>query len=301
MPDRLYCCVDGGGSKTRVALFDAHGRRLGLTLAGPTSLTLRGAQAWDVLLDALRGLRDTMGLEADDLSELHFGIGLAGANNAQQRARFIAAAPAVGALHVATDSYIAALAAHDGAPGAIIIVGTGSVGYRIEAPGTSRLVGGWGFPIGDEGSGAWLGRAALAETLHVLEDRYAGRASELHSALLERCGRTRDDLLEWLRDAVSTQYAELAPLVIECAGRGDAAALELVTAAGVEIDALAVALDPGRAIPLALVGGLAQPLTPYLPGALRDWIRQPFDEPIMGALMLAQERAPDERLAGEGD
>ena len=121
--------------------------------------------------------------------------------------------------------------------------------------------------------------------------------TELHSALLERCGRTRDDLLEWLRDAASTHYAELAPLVIECAGRGDAAALALVTAAGVEIDALAVALDPGRQVPLALVGGLAQPMTPYVPAALRDWIQEPHEEPIMGALILAQERAPDERLA----
>ncbi len=301
MPDRLYCGVDGGGSKTRVAVFDEQGRRLGLTMAGPTSLTLRGAQAWNVILDALRGLRHTVGLESDDISDTHFGIGLAGANNAAQRSRFIAAAPAVGALHVATDSYIAALAAHNGAPGAIIIVGTGSVGYRIEASGASRLVGGWGFPIGDEGSGAWLGRAALAQTLHVLEDRYGGRATEMHAVLLERCGRSRDDLLEWLRAAASTQYAELAPLVIECAGRGDAAASELVTAAGSEIHALAVALDPGRAIPLSLVGGLAQPLTPYLPGALRDWIQEPHEEPIMGALMLAQERAPDERLAWEGE
>ena len=65
---------------------------------------------------------------------------------------------AAGALRVSTDAYIAALAAHSGSPGAVIIVGTGSVGYRIEAAGHCRLVGGWGFPIGDEGSGAWIGR-----------------------------------------------------------------------------------------------------------------------------------------------
>ena len=270
-------------------------------MAGPTSLTLRGAQAWDVILEALRGLSATVGLESDDIGGTHFGIGLAGANNTAQRARFIDAAPAVGALHVATDSYIAALGAHNGAPGAIIIVGTGSVGYRIEASGGSRLVGGWGFPVGDEGSGAWLGRAALAQALHVLEERYMGRTTEMHAALIERCGRSRDDMLEWLRGATSTQYAQLAPLVIECAGRGDTAALEIVTAAGVEIDALAVALDPGRAIALSLVGGLAQPLTPYLPGPLRDWIQEPHEEAIMGALMLAQGRAPDERLAWGGN
>ena len=296
MADQLFCCVDGGASKARVALFDDRGHRLGLTMGPPASLTLRGAQAWDVIIEALRGLSATVGLATDDFSQTHFGIGLAGANNAAQRTRFIEAAPAVGSLHVATDSYIAALGAHNGAPGAIVIVGTGSVGYRIEASGGSRLVGGWGFPAGDEGSGAWLGRAALAQALHVLEDRYAGHASELHRALIERCGRSRDDMLGWLLDAGSTQYAELAPLVIECAGRDDPAALQLVTAAGIEIDALAVALDPGRGVPLSLVGGLAQPMAPYLPALLNDWIQEPHDEPIAGALMLAQGRAPDEQL-----
>jgi glucosamine kinase len=301
MPERLYCCVDGGASTTRVALYDDRGRRLGLTMAGPASLTLRGVQAWDVIVEALSGLCATVGLEPGGFGGMHFGIGLAGANNEAQRARFVAAAPAVGALHVATDAYIAALGAHNGAPGAIIIVGTGSVGYRIDASGGSLLVGGWGFPAGDEGSGAWLGRAALAQAVHVLEDRFEGPVTELHRALIKHCGSSRDDILGWLLDASSTRYAELAPLVIDHAGREDPAAVQLAAAAGVEIDALAVALDPDRAVPLSLVGGLAQPLTPYLPAALGDWIHEPQDEPVAGALMLARGQVPDENLARGGD
>lgn len=296
MPERYFCAVDGGGSKTRVALHDEQGRRLGLTMAGPASLTLRGVEAWDVILEALHGLCATVGIDPAEISDMHFGIGLAGVNNTEQRARFVAAAPAMGALRVATDAYIAALGAHDGTPGAIVIVGTGSIGCRIDASGTARLVGGWGFPVGDEGSGAWLGRAALAQALQAAESRNSGGVGELHRALIERCGSTRDELMGWLLDAASTQYAALAPLVIDCAGRDDTAALQLVTAAGVEIDAIAVAMDPDRAIPLALVGGLARPLTPYLPAALRAWIRDPLGEPIAGALMLAQGRAPEETL-----
>ncbi len=301
MPERLFCCIDGGGSKTRVALFDDQGHRLGLTMTGPTSLTLRGAQAWEVIVEALRGLCATIGLDSDDFSETHFGIGLAGANDATRRARFVGEAPAVGALRVATDAYIAALGAHDGAPGAIVIVGTGSVGYRIEASGGSRLVGGWGFPAGDEGSGAWLGRAALAQALHVLDDRYLGRPTELHRALIERCGPSRDDMLAWLSVARSTQYAALAPLIIECAGHDDPAALQLVIAAGTDIEALALALDPDRSVPFSLVGGLAQPLLSSLPAPLQDWLQEPRDEPIMGALMLAQGRVPDESLVWGGN
>lgn len=301
MPERLFCCVDGGGSKTRIALFDEQGRRLGLTMAGPASLTLRGDRAWDVIVEAARGLCTTVGLAPDDFTQMHFGIGLAGANDAAQRTRFIDAAPAVGALRVATDAYIAALGAHNGKPGAIVIVGTGSVGYRIEASGGSCLVGGWGFPAGDEGSGAWLGRAALAQALQVMEGRDTLRATDMHRTLIEHCGGARDGILGWLRGASSTRYAELAPLVIDHAGRGDGAAVELATAAGIEIDALSQALDPDRRMPLSLVGGLAQPLTPYLPTLLRDWIQDPKGEPIAGALMLAQGQAPGENLAPGGD
>ena len=111
-----------------------------------------------------------------------------------------------------------------------------------------------------------------------------------------RCGSTREAMLEWLWGAEPARFAELAPLVIDCAGSGDPAALAIVTEAGREIDALAEALDPARNVPLALVGGLADPLDPFLPDRLRAWVRAPGDEPIAGALMLARGRAPDETI-----
>lgn len=300
MSERLFCCVDGGASNTRVALFDGGGRRLGLTVAGPTSLTLRGAGAWDEITDAVENLFAAVGLPGENLERLHFGVGLAGANNSRQRQHFVAAAPRVGSLRVATDAYIAALAAHEGAPGAVVIVGTGSVGYRIEAAGRSRLVGGWGFPVGDEGSGAWIGRVAVSQTIQVLDNRYRGRATALHRAVMGHCGANREEMLGWLLGAPSTRYAEIAPLVIEYAARGDMAAVEIATQAGHEVDEIAKALDPGRKITLALVGGLAEPLAPFLPEKLRAWVRTPVEEPLAGALMLAQGRAPDETIVWQG-
>ncbi|MBO6784516.1 MAG: ATPase [Alphaproteobacteria bacterium] len=292
----LYCCVDGGASHTRVALYDAAGSRLGLTVGGPTSLTVRGTDAWDVILAALENLAQAISLDGDYLATIAFGVGLAGANNAEQRRLFVDAAPRAASLRVSTDAYIAALGAHGGAPGAIVIVGTGSVGYRIEAAGRCRLVGGWGFLVGDEGSGAWIGRRAISETVRVLDLRNRERAGELHRAVAAHCGATREDMLSWLWGAEPARFAELAPLVIEWAGNGDAAALAIVTQAGREIDALAEALDPARNVPLALVGGLADPLDPFLPDRLRAWIRAPQADPIAGALMLARGRAPDETI-----
>lgn len=300
MSERLYCCVDGGASNTRVALFDEAGRRMGLTVAGPTSLTLRGEAAWQTISAAVDSLFTAVGLPGEALRQTHFGIGLAGANNADQRQRFMGAAPAAGSLRVATDAYIAALAAHGGAAGAVVIVGTGSVGYRIESAGRSRLVGGWGFPVGDEGSGAWIGRVAVAQAVQVIDNRFRGRVTALHRTVLDHCGPTREAMLGWLLGATSTRYAEVAPLVVDCAARGDLAALDIVTRAGHEIDELAKALDPARHVPLALVGGLAEALMPFLPEKLRNWARAPQEEALAGALMLAQGRAPEETIIWQG-
>jgi glucosamine kinase len=296
MDSRLFCCVDGGASNTRVALYDTSGNRLGLSVGGPTSLTLRGAEAWQEILAVLENVARAVSLEGDYLAQTHFGIGLAGANNTRQRDLFMAAAPSAGGLRVSTDAYIAALGAHGAAPGAVVIVGTGSVGYRIEAAGRCRLVGGWGFQVGDEGSGAWIGRQAIMQVVKVLDARHRNRSTALHHTIAERCGTTREDMLAWLWQAEPAQFAELAPMVLDCAGDGDTAAMAIVTAAGREIDALAEALDPGRQVPLALVGGLAEPLDPFLPDRLRNWVRAPKQEPLLGALMLAQGRAPDETI-----
>ncbi len=65
------------------------------------------------------------------------------------------------------------------------------------------------------------------------------------STIAERCGTTREDMLAWLWQAEPAQFAELAPMVLDCAGDGDTAAMAIMTAAGREIDALAEALDPG--------------------------------------------------------
>ena len=100
MSERLYCCVDGGASNTRVALFDEGGNRLGVTVTGPTSLTVRGIRAWTEILDALENLSRAVALDGEYLSRTHFGIGLAGANNTAQRKKFLDAAPPAGALRV---------------------------------------------------------------------------------------------------------------------------------------------------------------------------------------------------------
>ena len=211
---------------------------------------------------------------------------------------FLGKAPPVASVQIASDAYIAVLGAHGGGPGGIVSVGTGAVGYALGADGSCRQTGGWGYPVDDKGSGAWIGLEAVSQGLKVVDGRAlepAGGEAFFHN-LIRQIGATRGAVLDWLYDATATQIAALAPQVIVAAGQGHGGAIEVLRQAGEELEAMALALDRQRAIPMALVGGLAQPMSHYLPRGLTDWVRPAQDTPLAGALMMARGEAPPENL-----
>lgn len=288
----MFVGIDGGASTTRLVLCDAAGAEIARHTLGPASLTIAGAEgAWQVISEGIAALK--AGLAPADL---RVGMGLAGVNNDAMRATFLAQAPAFANLALASDAFTSVLGAHNGAPGCVVALGTGSVGYRLEDSMTGRQVAGWGFPVDDAGAGSRLGLEVLGECVRLLDGRMpSAEKTPLHDAAVEFCGGVRA-LVDWMRNAVATQYATLAPLVIEAAGQGDAAGLRLARAAGVGALGIADALDPARTAPLSIVGGLAAPLAPYLPGVLTDWARPAAGDALAGALLMARGVAPAERF-----
>ena len=275
--------VDGGGSGTRVRLQDTQGRLLAQGHAGPSGLALGVVQAW-VAIGAAIDQAFALAQQARPGNEaLAVGVGIAGAHHAPWAQAFRARQPHFGLLMVDTDATTSLLGAHAGQPGAVLAVGTGSVGAALLADGSRREVGGWGFPSGDEGSGAWLGLHALSHAQHVADGRMPD--GPFAQAVLTHCGGTPKAMREWLAHADQTRCAALAPLVLAHAGR-DATATGLLHRAGQHLDTLARALDPTRTLPLALCGGLADNLRPYLPADLQHRARQPLGDAAQGALHL---------------
>ncbi|MCV9992613.1 glucosamine kinase nucleotide-binding domain-containing protein, partial [Burkholderia pseudomallei] len=148
---------------------------------------------------------------AFDWSRCALGCGLAGVNNAGWLAAFRAQAP-LEALAVESDAYTTVVGAHGGAPGLIVALGTGSIAAALDAAGACRIAGGFGFPSGDEASGAWLGMRALAYAQQALDGR-APRDAFAGALLAETGAADRDALVAWSCDANQTAYARLAPLV----------------------------------------------------------------------------------------
>jgi glucosamine kinase len=280
--------VDGGGTGTRVRLLCANGAVLSQSRGGPSGL-MHGAQAaWASIEAAVAQAFADAGLTQPDRSRIAMGLGLAGVHNKEWATGLVNSQPGYGLLALETDAYTTWLGAHQGQPGAVVAVGTGSVGLAVGHDGTRRDAGGWGFPVDDEGSGAWLGLRAVNHTMKTMDGRRP--PGTLSQAVQARCGATREALLAWTARATQTRYAELA-LVVQAHTKTDTAAHALLIQAGLHIGALADALDPSHELPLALCGGLAAPLRPYLPDSVRARSQPPLGDAVDGAVRLIQGKA----------
>jgi glucosamine kinase len=283
----FFIGVDGGGSGTRVRIERSNGVPVGEGDSGPSGLLHGIKNAWHSVEDAAAKAFKAGGLDVPPRGMIAIGLGLAGVHNPQWAGSFVEANPGYGAVALETDAYTTVLGAHGGQPGAIIALGTGSVGEVLLADGTRREVGGWGFPAGDEAGGAWLGLAAVNHVQQVLDGRVQGGA--FASAVAVACGGERHAIQVWLANATQTSYARLAPIVLQHANN-DPTAREILLEAGRQVDLIATALDPERKLPIALCGGLSEPMRAYLPVDLLHRIVPPQGDSAAGALRLIRKK-----------
>jgi glucosamine kinase len=277
--------VDGGGTGTRVRVARADGAELAQGTSGPSGLAHGIANAWASVADAVKQAFAARGIPQPPLAATAIGLGLAGVHNKQWAAQFVAANPGYPALVLETDGFTTLMGAHHGRPGTIVAIGTGSVGEALLPDGGRREVGGWGFPAGDEASGAWMGLKAINHIEQVLDGRKPGGA--FAQSVIEACGGQRDAIQLWLGQATQTSYAGLARHVVRH-GETDPVARAILLEAGREVALIADALDPEGALPLALCGGLGEPLRDYLPAALLARCVAPQGDSAAGALRMIQ-------------
>ena len=278
--------VDGGGSGTRAVVERADGGRVGAGAAGPSALGQGIGQAWRHVERAVRAAFAEGGIENPVWSGCALGVGLSGVSHAPWRDAFVAADPGFAHLDAETDTYTMLLGAHGGRPGAIVIAGTGSMAECLRPNGTRNTVGGWGFPAGDEGSGAWLGLQAVRHAQAALDGR--ANPGPLARRVWMMCGDERDSLQAWCSQAGQFAYAQLARAVFECEG-SDAEASRLLQRATQALEQLALAVDPRGRLPLALGGSIAERLAPRLMPAVRTRLVAAQGGPAEGALVLARE------------
>jgi glucosamine kinase len=284
----LFLGVDGGATGCRARIADEAGTTLGEGEGGPANPRFGVAEAGASIGVAAEAALAAAGLPKAALGRLQAGLGLAGVGQARDRAAMLAWRHPFAALALATDAETACLGAHDGGDGGILVVGTGSCGMARVGTDWVR-VGGWGFPISDQGSGAWLGLRAIRAALWAHDG--IGAATPLTGAVMREFGGDPEAIVAWLAGARSRDYAALAPMVVTHAEGGDGIARELLAGAADEVAAMLGRLFGLGLARVCLMGGLAPVLAARLPQDLQGRLSAPLGDALDGALILARQAA----------
>lgn len=285
--ETIYLGIDGGGTKCRAVIVDAHGQRLGDGLGGPANPLHGLERALASIVDAAQQALKSAGLDQKDLSKVVAGVALAGVNIPSIFSQVESWQHPFAKMYLTTDLHAACLGAHCGEDGAVIVAGTGSCGY-VCVEDQHCTLGGHGFLLGDIGSGSWLGLKALQAVLNAFD----GLApSTVLTTIFERdFGLKGLAIVESMSKSASSEFAKLAPAVLEAAKNGDAVAQEIVQAGADYIDALAQKLLRYQPPRLSMIGGISLPLQHWLSPQVVAQIAPPLEQPEMGAIYFAQER-----------
>ncbi|MFI9797052.1 N-acetylglucosamine kinase [Streptomyces sp. NPDC052302] len=214
----------------------------------------------------------------------------------------------IGRVALAADAVTAYAGALGSRPGAVVAAGTGLIAVGTDLTAWHRADG-WGYLLGDCGSGAWIGRAALEAALRAHDGRSGGSAALL-AAAEEQFGPARQlPGALYPRPDRAAVLASFAPRVAACAAGGDPVAVEVLRAAAGHVADSAAAVCPPSGTPrLALTGGLLNLGAPLLTALDEELARRlpharrvpAAGDPLRGSVCLATDLL-EGRLTLPGD
>jgi len=249
--ENLVIGVDGGGSKTHAVLLNQNGEIIDESFSSSANIRTNVDLAYLSITAVIEKLVKQYQIP---LQLLEIGVGVAGysvtANLHILQRRLEAKYPQV---KLQSDCHIACLAAHHGQDGAILICGTGVVGYVIKN-GTVQQIGGWGFPHGDLGGGAWLGLEVCQLVCKAADQVIPW--SELLKAVYRKFNQNYAEYKLWLLNATPGDFADIARYIPDFMTT-DVNARRIFARGMREIKRYLTILQR-QGLTLKLVGGLAQ-------------------------------------------
>jgi N-acetylglucosamine kinase-like BadF-type ATPase len=293
--------VDAGGTKTVGLLADRDGHVLAEARGSGANLRAHGEAEVERVLQRVIG-----GVMAGRASApAAIAVGMAGVDRADEAERVRALlrriAPGTPRLLVTNDALLGLVAAIGHDPGVVLIAGTGSIAYGRNGRDEAARAGGWGYILGDEGSGYWIGRHALRAVMRESDGR--GHATALTPLVLKHFGVGRaQDLVHAVYDGPlrPSEIAAVAAAVQEAAAAGDELALQVLAVGARELagSARAVITRLGlrdEPFDVVLAGGVMQAMPSLAAevavqlqaGAPRCRVQRLDREPAHGAVALA--------------
>jgi glucosamine kinase len=234
----FFLGIDGGGSKTACLLGDETSVLGRGTAAGSNVIRVGERRARESLVAAIQQACAAANTTPAQIERTCVGIAGGARPDIAEKVRRMLANIASGEIEVVGDMVIAMESAFGAGPGVIVIAGTGSIAYGRNSAGEIARAGGWGFAASDEGSGHWIGRAAVAASLRA-HDISASSNVLLESIQNAWSVTTLEQLVVAANASPPPDFAALLPSVLSAADAGDAAARDVLTRAGVELAGLA--------------------------------------------------------------
>jgi len=298
VPTGYFLGVDGGGTATRAVIVSPGGRVLAAGRAGPSNpITVGADRALASILEAVNMASAKCGVDRFKASRL----GVAGTDRSRLRQKLLAGLPdSYGDTAVTSDAAAALAGATGCRPGVVVIAGTGSIAYGENHRGMAARAGGWGWRLGDEGSGYTIGRNAILAALRAHDGRTPDTV--LREMILGYLGLGAvEEIIDWMyapgREPRDVAY--LVPLVRDAEAAGDEAAKLVMAEAGAELGHVANAvirrLGLTGGFPVGLNGGVFKQPSVYIM-AFEEVVRReapdcalikPRMPPVLGAALLA--------------
>ena len=227
--------IDAGGTKTVCYLADQDGRVVGEGRGGGANLQAHGELEVEKVLHSV--IESALGDHS--IRPASVCLGVAGVDRAEDDRIVRDIMRRLGFrtnTMVVNDALVALVAGVGDEPGVVIIAGTGSIAYGVNTEGYAARAGGWGYVLGDEGSGYWIGRQALVSVVRDVDGR--GPRTRLTPLVLEHFelphaqGLVREVYEPTLH---RRSVAALGPLVERARAEGDIVAGEILRSAGAEL------------------------------------------------------------------
>ncbi|MTI19094.1 N-acetylglucosamine kinase [Rhodobacteraceae bacterium RKSG542] len=279
--------IDGGGTSCKAVLATSDGAVLSEAKAGASNLNTDREQALSSIMAACAAAFEAASLPFEPEKITNAVLGMAGANVLGSLEDFGAALP-FQSCEIVTDARIALEGAHAGEDGIIAIIGTGSA-ILAKRNGEMKHLGGWGFKLGDQASGAWLGHNALKETL-LAYDCLAG-SSALTEEILLRFNREPDSIIAFAQKAAPSDFGSFAPALLDAAKQNDPLANKLLDEGTQYLEAAFSRLMSEKKLPIALLGGLSHIYMERLSPEFQALVTAPKTNALRGALLMAQKNA----------
>lgn len=284
--ESLIIAVDGGGSTCRVTICRLDGTILGQATGGAANLTTHFDAAVVTIQSSINAAYKAANLSVNRQLNDFVYLGLAGAKLDGLAAQLKGALKFKDVI-VTTDQHVTIQGAMGDADGAIASLGTGSF-FVCRQQGAMRHVGGWGMHLGDECSGAYLGRALLRKSLHAYDGLI--NHSPLSRNIMQHFGGTPQEMIVFARSASPMDYGNFAPQLITAFEQDDAIAQQIMHEALEVLYNILDSLEVKASGSLYMLGGLGAVYQKLLRPDYQEICRPPKADAMAGAIILAQKK-----------